>query len=128
MARRPLSPHLFIYRFAYTMSLSILHRITGLALAFGLPVLALWLVAVASSDAAYARLSGGVTGALLKILLAGWLMAFVYHLANGIRHLLWDAGIGLEKREARRSGLIVVAATVLSTAVLFYFLYLWRNA
>jgi len=128
MARRPLSPHLFIYRFAYTMSLSILHRITGLALAAGLPVLALWLVAVASSDAAYARLNGGFTGVLLKVLLAGWLAAFVYHLANGIRHLLWDAGVGLERAEARRSAVIVIAATVLITAVLAYFLFMVRGS
>lgn len=128
MARRPLSPHLFIYRFAYTMSLSILHRITGLVLAAGLPVLALWLAAVASGETAYARLTTGVTGSVLKVLLAGWLASFVYHLANGIRHLLWDAGIGLERREARRSAAIVVAATVLVTVLLGFLLFLRRTA
>ena len=117
MARRPLSPHLTLYRFGYTMSLSILHRITGLALSCGLPVLVLWLVAVAAGESAYRRLFEA-GGALLQLALALWVVAFVYHLANGIRHLCWDAGLGLERAQARRSAGLVVVLVALASALL----------
>jgi succinate dehydrogenase / fumarate reductase, cytochrome b subunit len=117
---RPLSPHVFIYRFGYTMSLSILHRFTGLALSVGFMLLALWLTTLSLGEAAYQWLTSGVVGVLLRIGLALWLLAFLYHFANGIRHLCWDAGLGLERAQARRSAVIVLVGVAVMALVLLY--------
>ncbi len=113
MPARPLSPHLSVYRFMYTMVLSITHRITGLLLTGGFMVLAWWLYSVASGPAAYSRVHALLSNGLFKLLLAGWIAAFAYHLCNGIRHLSWDIGFGLERSEARRSAVVTVIAAVL---------------
>ncbi|MEO6185587.1 MAG: succinate dehydrogenase, cytochrome b556 subunit [Steroidobacteraceae bacterium] len=123
MAHRPLSPHLFIYRFAYTMALSILHRITGLALAAGLIVLAIWLMALAGGPDSYARFQQFAGSWLFAVLIALWVIAFVLHFCNGIRHLFWDAGMGLERPQARRSAAIVVVLVVLLSLLLLYGLF-----
>lgn len=120
MRARPLSPHLSIYRFMYTMALSIAHRIAGVALSIGLVLFAYWLMAAASGEQAYVSALGLLSTPVVKITLAGWLLAFVYHLCNGIRHLTWDVGIGLEKHEARRSAAVTLVCTVLLFAVLAY--------
>jgi succinate dehydrogenase / fumarate reductase, cytochrome b subunit len=123
MASRPLSPHLTVYRFAYTMALSILHRITGVALSVGLIVLVLWLLAMAGgtqSHTAFARFAGSW---LFRVLLGVWLVAFVYHFSNGIRHLFWDAGKGLERVQARRSAWIVVVAVAVVSLLLLFALF-----
>lgn len=120
MRARPLSPHLSIYRFMYTMALSIAHRIAGIALSVGLLLFAYWLMAAAAGEQAYASALGILSTPVVKVLLAGWLLAFVYHLCNGIRHLTWDAGIGMEKHEARRSAVVTLVITVLLFAVLAY--------
>ena len=121
MASRPLSPHLSVYRFAYTMALSVLHRATGIAISFGLLLLVGWLLALAAGPQPYEEFSAFAATWPLKVVIGGLLVSFCYHLANGIRHLFWDMGFGLERREARRSGRIVVVATVLLSAALLYF-------
>ena len=128
MRARPLSPHLSIYRFMYTMALSIAHRIAGVALSIGLLLFAYWLMAAASGEQAYASALGLLSTPLVKIMLAGWLLAFVYHLCNGIRHLTWDVGIGLEKHEARRSATVTLVATVLLFGLLAYLAFLAGSA
>ncbi|MFO0513212.1 MAG: succinate dehydrogenase, cytochrome b556 subunit [Gammaproteobacteria bacterium] len=120
MRPRPLSPHLGVYRFMYTMATSIAHRITGVVLSVGLVVLVGWLYAAASSADTYARASALLSSGFMKLLLAGWMLAFCYHLCNGIRHLNWDLGRGLEKAEARRSATLVVAVTVVLAAAFIY--------
>lgn len=112
MRQRPLSPHLDVYRFAYTMATSIAHRITGVVLTAGFGVLIYWLVAAASSAESYASAQQIISSGPVKLLLIGWLLAFCYHLLNGIRHLNWDRVRGLERHEARRSSRIVIIATV----------------
>ena len=121
MPHRPLSPFTTIYRFMYTMVLSITHRITGVALSAGLFLLAYWLMAAASGAVAYDRARDLLGQSWIKLLLGAWLLAFVYHLCNGVRHLIWDTGRGLEKADARRSALLVVAA-----ALLLFGFFLWR--
>ena len=114
-ADRPLSPHLQVYRPQLTSMLSILHRLTGVALAAGAPLLVYWLVAVASGPEAFdtARaLFGSVPG---RLLLFGWTFAFFYHLCNGVRHLFWDAGFGFSLPVAYGSGWLVVVASVALT-------------
>jgi succinate dehydrogenase / fumarate reductase cytochrome b subunit len=112
MRQRPLSPHLDIYRFAYTMATSIAHRITGVVLTAGFGVLIYWLVAAASSAESYAAAQQIISSGPVKLLLIGWLLAFCYHLLNGIRPLNWDRVRGLERHEARRSSRIVIIATI----------------
>jgi succinate dehydrogenase / fumarate reductase cytochrome b subunit len=114
-SQRPLSPHLQIYRWQYTSVLSILHRITGVALAVGTLLLVYWLIAAAAGPDAFAAAQGFIGSTLGRLLLFGWTVALFYHLANGIRHLLWDAGRGFELRTAYVSGwAVVIAAAALS--------------
>jgi len=118
---RPLSPHLQVYKPQWTSVLSIFHRITGVALAAGRVLLVWWLAAAASSAAYFAWVQGVMASWPGIVLLIGWAFALYYHLCNGIRHLFWDAGIGLELGPARASGMAVVAAaaalTVLSAVI-----------
>jgi succinate dehydrogenase / fumarate reductase cytochrome b subunit len=123
MAERPLSPHLSIYRFAYTMTLSILHRITGVALAVCFIGFVIWLVGIALGANAYGVLLPALHSWPIQILIALALIALVYHFCNGLRHLAWDMGWGFERREARRSATTVVIATVLLGLACLYFLF-----
>ena len=120
MNQRPLSPHLGVYKFMYTMSLSILHRITGLAATIGFLALVWWLMALATGPDAYARAMRLVGTPLAKLLLVGFTFSFVYHFCNGIRHLVWDTGRGLERAQARRSGAFVIVTAVLLTALVVW--------
>ena len=113
---RPLSPHLSVYRWPITMTLSILHRATGVALSVGLLILVGCLVAAASGASAYERLSALLGTTPGRILLVAWSAAFFYHLLNGLRHLVWDFGLGLEKHQANRSAWLVLVLTVVITA------------
>jgi succinate dehydrogenase / fumarate reductase cytochrome b subunit len=128
MRERPLSPHLTVYRFMYTMALSIVHRITGVVLSIGLLLLAWWLMAAASGPQSFDTATTLLSGWFFQLLLAGWLVSFVYHLCNGIRHLTWDVGMGLEKHQARRSAAITLVATVLISALLAWFAFFARSA
>lgn len=121
MASRPLSPHLGVYKFMYTMSLSILHRITGCVATLGFLAFAWWLMALASGEAQYSSAMRFLSGWFGKLLLVGFTFSFVYHFCNGIRHLLWDTGRGLERAQARRSGAVVVVAALLLTAAVLWF-------
>lgn len=114
---RPLSPHLQVYRLQITSVMSILHRLTGIALAAGTLLLVWWLVAAASGPASFAAVQGFVGSVVGRILLFGWSWALFYHLANGIRHLAWDAGWGFELKTVYASGWTVAAASLLLTAI-----------
>jgi succinate dehydrogenase / fumarate reductase cytochrome b subunit len=113
---RPLSPHLSIYRWPITMTLSILHRGTGVALSVGLIALALWLQSIASGEASYQVVMGWIDTLAGRALLLGWSFAFFFHLSNGIRHLFWDVGLGFELRHADASAWFVLVASVAMTA------------
>lgn len=114
---RPLSPHLQIYRPQLTSVLSITHRATGVALAVGTLMLVWWLVAAATGPEAYGVVQDFWKSWLGRFLLLGWALSFFYHLCNGIRHLFWDAGYGFELRSTYASGWLVLAATVVLTAI-----------
>jgi succinate dehydrogenase / fumarate reductase, cytochrome b subunit len=114
MNTRPLSPFLN-YRFAHTMLLSFSHRVAGIGLAVGLLALTCWLIAIANGPAAYQSLVQAYAGWPFKLLLCAWLFAFLFHFANGIRHLFWDAGLGMERAQTRQSALVVVIWAVVTT-------------
>ncbi len=114
-SNRPLSPHLQVYRPQITSTLSILHRFTGVALAVGTLLLIYWLAAAASGAEAFATAQGIIGSFIGRLLLFGWTFALFYHLCNGIRHLVWDAGYGFEIDTAERSGWVTVAASAALT-------------
>jgi succinate dehydrogenase / fumarate reductase cytochrome b subunit len=118
--QRPLSPHLQVYRWQITMTMSILHRASGVVLVAGAFALAWWLMAVARGGDAYARAADCLASPLGLLALAGFSLALVYHLLNGIRHLLWDAGWGFEIPEVYRSGYTVAVLTVVLTALIWF--------
>lgn len=115
--RRPLSPHLQVYRWGWTMSLSIFHRLTGVVLSFGTVLFVLWLIGLSGGPESYETVMAFTGHWLGKLVLAGWSVAFFYHLCNGVRHLFWDAGWGLELATARRTAAVVPVATVVLTAL-----------
>ncbi len=112
---RPLSPHLQIYRWHLLMTMSILHRASGVFLALGTVVLVAWLLALAAGPESYARMTAVIGSAPGLVFLFGWSAALFYHLCNGIRHLFWDAGQGYELPAAYASGYGVLVATVILT-------------
>ncbi|TVQ33425.1 MAG: succinate dehydrogenase, cytochrome b556 subunit [Geminicoccaceae bacterium] len=118
----PLSPHVSIYRWPITMVLSISHRVTGAALAVGLVMLTVWLVAMASGPEAFAVVDGVVRSWFGALVLFGYTAFLFLHMGNGIRHLAWDIGLGFEKDTARRTAMMVigfaVGATLLTWLVL----------
>ncbi len=113
---RPLSPHISIYRWPITMVLSILHRATGIAMSVGLIVFAAWLLNAAQGPEAYQYFRSVMSGIVPQLLLIGWTFAFFLHLGNGVRHLFWDTGRGLEKHQANASAWFVIVFAVVLTA------------
>ena len=112
---RPISPHLQIYRWQMGNTLSILHRVTGAALAFGLLALSYWLMALAGGPGSYAAAMRFFHGPFGLIAVLGWSFAFFYHLLNGVRHLFWDAGRGFERKPRRASGWAAVIGALALT-------------
>ena len=123
-ADRPLSPHLQIYRWYFTMALSIGHRITGVGLALGLLLLTWGLLALASGPEAFATVHGIVDSWLGTLILFLYTLTLFYHMGNGIRHLVWDFGYGFDPKVAYASGAAVLvfagAMTVLIWLVIAF--------
>lgn len=117
---RPLSPFMS-YRWQYTMALSFLHRATGCALSVGLLLLVYWLAAAASGAQAYEKAQQVFAHPLIRLAVVAFSFSFFYHLMNGVRHLVWDAGYGFEKATARKSGWIAFLGAIVLTAF-FWFL------
>lgn len=120
---RPLSPHLQVWRWHVTMLGSILHRVTGSALVGGVILVALWLGALAFGPEAYATfvaLAGSPLGLLVWI---GLSLAAFYHLAAGVRHLIWDTGAGLTPRAANLLSSLSIAFAVVATIALWVGLF-----
>ena len=113
---RPTSPHLTIYRWPITMTLSILHRATGVAMSIGLIVLTAWLAAAAAGPEVYDQVAALLSTLVGRIILIGWSFSFFFHLANGLRHLVWDTGRGFEKRQSNASAWIAIIAALVLTA------------
>jgi len=114
---RPLSPHLQVYKPQLTSMMSITHRATGVALTVGTLLLVYWLSAAAMGPAAYADAARVLSSKLGQLILFVWTWALFYHLCNGIRHLYWDMGRGLDLESVYRSGKITLGASVGLTLV-----------
>ena len=125
--QRPLSPHLQVYKWQLTSVLSILHRATGLALAFGTIFLVWWLLAAASGADAFATAQSFWYSWFGRLLLLGWSWSLFYHLCNGIRHLFWDTGHGYELKTTYMSGWTVVAASFVLLLIAWIAAYMVRG-
>jgi succinate dehydrogenase / fumarate reductase cytochrome b subunit len=116
---RPLSPFLH-YRWQYTNTLSILHRITGVLLSLGFFLLVYWLAAVAAGPERYQAARDTLGSSLAQVVLFGTAFSFCYHLLNGVRHLFFDLGHGFDLKTARTSGwAVAIGALVLGLALWF---------
>ncbi len=118
-ARRPLSPHLSIYRPMLTMMMSIAHRVTGAALYFGTLLLIWYLVAAVSGDAAFATVSWFMRSFFGQLILFGFTFALLHHFFGGVRHLIWDAGYGFEHPMRERLAQGTLICSTVSTLILF---------
>jgi succinate dehydrogenase / fumarate reductase cytochrome b subunit len=117
-ANRPLSPHLQIYRPLINMVMSIFHRITGGALYFGTLLLAWWLIAAAAGQRYYDFVNGLFTHPLGKVVLFAYTWALMHHMLGGIRHLIWDTGLGLDLVSIDRlSWATIIGSIVLTLAI-----------
>ncbi len=121
---RPLSPHLQIYRLPLPAILSITHRMTGIILSTGTILLAAWMVALAQGPETFALAMMVIGHPLGQLVLFGYSAALFYHMCNGIRHLNWDRGAGMEIAQVYRSGKMTIAAALILTALLWAVVYL----
>ena len=119
-ANRPLSPHLSVYRWQYTMALSILHRFTGVVLSIGSVALVGCLLALASGERTFAIVESLFRFDIVRLAALGWVWCLFYHLANGVRHLFWDIGRGFEPKHARLSGWFVFLASLAATGAYWW--------
>lgn len=115
MNQRPTSPHLQVYRLPLTAILSISHRITGVVLTLGLLAIAGIFIAAVAGSGAFSILIGGLASLPGQVALWLWLFSLFFHTCHGIRHLLWDAGLGLDRDVVARHNLIEIVLAVLCT-------------
>ena len=121
MAEKPLSPF-WVYRWAYTMTLSILHRVSGVALIAALLGLVVWLTSVSFGAASYASMLPVLTGSTAKVVMSLAVIALIYHFCNGLRHLAWDLGWGFGLTHVYRSGWAVIVITTGLTVLTFWWM------
>ena len=117
---RPLSPHLSIYRWPITMTLSILHRVTGVGLSVGFAVWAAWLFGAMLGAESYAGVIAMLGTVVGKVLLIGWSLALFCHRSNGIRQLVWDIGRGFEIGQANASAWFVLLTSIVLTGLFWW--------
>ena len=118
-SKRPISPHLQIYKPIPTMVMSILHRITGSALYFGVLILVWWLVAAASGAASYDFANAILSSWFGKLLMFGFTWALMFHMLGGIRHLVWDTGRLLEKHVSTMLAWATLIGSVVLTVLIW---------
>lgn len=125
-AKRPLSPHLGIYRLPITAVLSITHRMTGVVLVVGMLVLVICLMAGAAGAEAYAKAHEFLNGVFGTVFIWGWIYALFFHLCHGIRHLVWDMGRGFNREHQDIAAYIeMVASSGFTLAVWLLIDFFW---
>lgn len=115
VAQRPLSPHLGIYRWKLTMALSIFHRMTGVFLSLGAVALVIVLASLASGAEPFSKIIQLFHHPIGQVLLFAWTASLYLHMANGVRHLFWDMGVGFDKSITSKSGIMVVLFAIFAT-------------
>ncbi len=124
---RPLSPHLQIYRPMLTMMMSIMHRITGAGLYFGIVLLVWWLLAAAISADYFAMVQAFFGHWLGKLVLFGFTWALLHHMLGGLRHLLWDTGHGFRLATVEFMARANLALSIILTLALWFGVYWARG-
>ncbi len=119
MADRPLSPHLQIYTPMLTMVLSIVHRLTGVALYLGTLLLCWWLIAAATGPEYFAYVQDFMGSYLGRLILFGYTWALLHHMFGGLRHLFWDTGRGFDLPTAELTARWTIIASVVTTLVIW---------
>ena len=124
---RPLSPHFQIYRWPLPMAMSILHRLTGGGLYFGILFIAWWLLAAGSGPNEYGKVAAFFGSAFGRLILLGYTWALVHHMLGGIRHLIWDSGHGFDPNEREWLALATIVGSIAVTAVVWVVGYLFMG-
>ena len=119
LVRRPLSPHVQVYRWPLSMALSITHRITGVGLGIGTLLMTGWLLSAATSESGFDRFQYFLGSAVGLFLLFCWTLALVFHSLTGLRHLWMDTGRGFDEKAYQNSGIAVLAGTVGVTVLIW---------
>ena len=119
MKERPLSPHLQIYKPMFTMMMSIVHRMTGVALYFGVALIVVALVLMATNKNAYSAVIAFEQMWLGKLILIAFTWALFHHMLGGLRHFLWDSGKGFGIVERERLAQLTLVLSVLLTALVW---------
>ena len=120
---RPLSPHLQVYKPMLTMMMSIVHRITGAALYFGIFLVVWWLIAAASGPAYYDLVNSFFSSWFGRLILFGYTWAAIHHMLGGIKHLFWDAGKGFELETVERNARLTLGGSVALTILIWIIAY-----
>lgn len=120
VSKRPLSPHLQVWKWTLTMAMSIFHRASGIALTVGLALLVWLLLAAATGPDAYATFMNFATSLIGKLMLFGWTFAIYLHMLSGIRHFIMDTGRMLTIENATRSVVFILLASAVLTAVTWF--------
>jgi succinate dehydrogenase / fumarate reductase, cytochrome b subunit len=126
LAARPLSPHLQVYRWSWTMAMSIFHRATGIALYLGTVLVAGWLLAMASGPAAYGRVSWFFGTPVGLLVLFGYTWVLLHHMLGGVRHLVWDFGHGMEPATRINMARFTLVGSTLLTVLIWAVAFLMR--
>ncbi|MCP2680513.1 succinate dehydrogenase, cytochrome b556 subunit [Maricaulaceae bacterium NA33B04] len=119
---RPLSPHLQVWKFHPTMLSSILHRASGVVNYVGAVLVAIWLIALASGESVYTGLMNALNGPikiLVILALVGFTLSLIYHMLNGIRHLVWDAGEGFDPAASNQRSVFIMIGSVILTVIIW---------
>jgi succinate dehydrogenase / fumarate reductase cytochrome b subunit len=126
LAARPLSPHLQVYRWSWTMAMSVVHRITGSALYVGTVLVAGWLLAMASGPAAYDRVSWFFGTPIGLLVLFGYTWILLHHMLGGVRHLVWDFGHGMDPATRVNMARFTLVGSTLLTVLIWAVAFLMR--
>jgi succinate dehydrogenase / fumarate reductase cytochrome b subunit len=121
--KRPLSPHIQIYKPQITSVLSITHRLTGVALLFAALLLSSWVISATYGNEAFNQIQNILSSWLGVLILIGLTVSIFYHLGNGIRHLFWDFGKGFELKDVKRSGLVVILFTLIMSIITWFIIF-----
>ena len=119
LVRRPLSPHVQVYRWPLSMALSIAHRISGVGLGIGTLLMTAWLLSAATSGDGFDRFQAFLGSAFGIFLLFCWSIALVFHLMSGMRHLWMDTVHGFDEKAYHNSGIAVLAGTGVLIALIW---------
>jgi|TARA_B110000967_G_scaffold209012_1_gene263300 succinate dehydrogenase / fumarate reductase cytochrome b subunit len=116
----PLSPHLQIYRWQITSVLSILHRITGVVLSLGTIILSVWLLCLGLGETYFNFFNHLISSFIGRTIMIGYTWAVCFHTLNGIRHLGWDYGYGLELIAVKITGWTVILSSLVMTTIIWF--------